>query len=89
MRKTTLAAIAADHADVFEPPRGLGLMLGLPVREPYEAKSFVARGLDHGVFLNGAGRNTLRFVPPLIITADEVRDAAQRVRATIAAVLRG
>jgi acetylornithine/N-succinyldiaminopimelate aminotransferase len=84
-----LAAIAADHAEVFEPPRGLGLMLGLPVREPYETKSFVARGLDHGVFLNGAGRNTLRFTPPLIITADEVRDAAQRVRATIAAVLRG
>jgi acetylornithine/succinyldiaminopimelate/putrescine aminotransferase len=59
------------------------------VREPHVAKDFVARGLDHGVFLNGAGRNTLRFVPPLIISADEVRDAAQRVRATIAAVLRG
>jgi acetylornithine/N-succinyldiaminopimelate aminotransferase len=84
-----LAAIAADYPAVFEPPRGLGLMLGLPVREPHTAKNFVARGLDHGVFLNGAGRNTLRFVPPLVISADEVRDAAQRVRATIAAVLRG
>ncbi len=43
-------------------------MLGLPVREPYAAKDFVGRGLDHGVFLNAAGRNTLRFVPPLILT---------------------
>jgi predicted acetylornithine/succinylornithine family transaminase len=84
-----LVAIAADHPDLFEAPRGIGLMLGLPVREPRAAKDFVARGLDHGVFLNGAGRNTLRFVPPLILSADEVRDAAQRVRATIAAVLRG
>ncbi len=46
-------------------------------------------GLDHGLFINAAGRNTLRFVPPLIISADEVRDAAQRLRATIAAALRG
>ncbi|MBV8300104.1 MAG: aspartate aminotransferase family protein [Candidatus Eremiobacteraeota bacterium] len=84
-----LAALAADYPAVFEPPRGLGLMLGLPVREPHRAKDFVARGLDHGVFLNAAGRNTLRFVPPLVISADEVRDAAQRLRATIAAVLRG
>jgi len=83
-----LEAVAADYPQAFERPRGLGLMLGLPVRAPYVAKSFVAHGLDHGIFLNGAGRNTLRFVPPLIITADEVRDAAVRLRATVAATLR-
>jgi predicted acetylornithine/succinylornithine family transaminase len=87
--RAELAAIATEMESVFEQPRGIGLMLGLPVREPYVAKDFVAHGLDHGVFLNGAGRNTLRFVPPLIISADEVRDAAVRLRATIAATLRG
>jgi acetylornithine/N-succinyldiaminopimelate aminotransferase len=83
-----LSAVADELPAVFEQPRGIGLMLGLPVREPHAAKDFVAAGLDHGVFLNAAGRNTLRFVPPLIVSADEVRDAAQRLRATIAAVLR-
>ena len=83
-----LAAIAADYAAVFEPPRGIGLMLALPVRAPHQAKAFVAHGLDHGLLINSAGRNTLRFVPPLIISADEVRDAAQRLRATIAATLK-
>jgi acetylornithine/N-succinyldiaminopimelate aminotransferase len=83
-----LLAIANEFAAVFEEPRGHGLMLGLPVREPYAAADFVAHGLDHGIFLNAAGRNTLRFVPALIISADEVRDAAQRLRATIAATLR-
>jgi predicted acetylornithine/succinylornithine family transaminase len=85
--RAELAAIANELPAVFEQPRGLGLMLGLPVRDPQLAKDFVAKGLDHGVFLNAAGRNTLRFVPPLIISADEVRDAAQRLRATIAATL--
>ena len=85
--RAELAAIATELPAVFEQPRGLGLMLGLPVRDPHLAKDFVAKGLDHGVFLNAAGRNTLRFVPPLIISADEVRDAAQRLRATIAATI--
>jgi acetylornithine/succinyldiaminopimelate/putrescine aminotransferase len=39
------------------------------------------------LLINAAGRNTLRFVPPLIISADEVRDAATRLRRTITAVL--
>jgi predicted acetylornithine/succinylornithine family transaminase len=82
-----LAAIARDYPGVFEEPRGLGLMLGLPVREGHKAADFVARGLDFGIFLNAAGRNTLRFVPPLIINADEVHEASQRLRATIAATL--
>ena len=84
-----LIAIAAEYPEVFEQPRGVGLMLGLPVRDGYVAADFVARGLDHGLFINAAGRNTLRFVPPLIISADEVRDGAVRLRAVIAATLNG
>ncbi len=82
-----LAAIARDYPSTFEEPRGAGLMLGLPVREPHKAADFVRNGLDAGVFINAAGRNTLRFVPPLIISADEIRDAMQRVRQAIEATL--
>jgi predicted acetylornithine/succinylornithine family transaminase len=81
-----LAAIASDRSDLFEAPRGAGMMLGLPVREGRKASDFVAPALDQGLFINAAGRNTLRFVPPLIISADEVRTAAQRLRTTIATV---
>ncbi|MBV9407393.1 MAG: aspartate aminotransferase family protein [Candidatus Eremiobacteraeota bacterium] len=84
-----LAAVANDFPAVFDQPRGIGLLLGLPVRDGWKAADFVQRGLDYGLFINAAGRNTLRFVPPLIITADEVRDAMQRLRATIASVLAG
>ena len=84
-----LSAIAREHPGVFDAPRGLGLMLGLPVREGRNAADFVTPGLDHGVFLNAAGRNTLRFVPPLIMTADEVREGVQRLRATIEATAAG
>lgn len=82
-----LTSIATEHPTLFDAPRGIGLMLGLPVREPYKAADFVPAGLDFGVILNAAGRNTLRFVPPLVITADEAREAMVRFRATIAALL--
>lgn len=87
--RTELAAIVRDWPAVFGEPRGYGLMLGLPVRDGYKASDFVPRALDFGLIVNAAGRNTLRFVPPLIITPDQVRDAAERLRATIAATLAG
>ncbi|GAC1533489.1 MAG: acetylornithine transaminase [Candidatus Velthaea sp.] len=82
-----LAAIAERWPAVFDAPRGHGLMLGLPVREGHQASSFVSPALDEGLLINAAGRNTLRFVPPLIISHDEIRDAMQRLRRTIGAVL--
>ena len=85
--RAELLAIASDFPHAFEVPRGIGLMLGLPVRAPYKAADFVRFALDHGLFINAAGHNTLRFVPPLIINADEVRDAAVRLRLAIVATL--
>ena len=85
--KSELAAIATDWPDVFDAPRGIGLMLGLPLREGHKASDFVPRALDFNLIINAAGRNTLRFVPPLIISADEVHEAVKRLRSTIAATL--
>jgi acetylornithine/N-succinyldiaminopimelate aminotransferase len=85
--RSELAAIALAHPTVFEPPRGHGLMLGLPVREPHKASDFVPTALDFGLIINAAGRNTLRFVPPLIISPDEVHEGIERLRSTIGATL--
>ena len=53
----------------------------------HKAADFVPRGLDFGIIINAAGRNTLRFIPPLIISVEEVHEAIKRLRATIAAML--
>ncbi len=79
-----LAEIAERRPDLFEAPRGIGLMLGLPVRPPRTPKEFVDAGRDHErILLNGAGDNTLRFVPPLTIRDDEVVEALARFSRTI------
>jgi predicted acetylornithine/succinylornithine family transaminase len=86
LMRDELTAIAHAWPTVFGAPRGHGLMLGLPVLEPHSAAAFVSPALDDNVLINAAGRNTLRFVPPLIISAAEVRDAMARLRRTIARV---
>lgn len=85
--RSELAAIAAEWPAVFGEPRGHGLMLGLPVIEPRLASSFVGPALENGLLINAAGRNTLRFIPPLIITADEIREAMVLLRKSIVSTL--
>jgi acetylornithine/N-succinyldiaminopimelate aminotransferase len=72
-----LEMLAAKHRDVFEAPRGRGLMLGLPVRAPYTTKQFVDAAFARKLLINGAGRNTLRFLPPLIVTDDDIDKALE------------
>jgi acetylornithine/N-succinyldiaminopimelate aminotransferase len=85
--RAELERLAADFPEILEPPRGLGLMLGLPVREPYGAAAIVTTALfEQHLVLNAAGANTIRIVPPLIVSAEQVRDGVARLRAAVATV---
>ncbi len=53
-------------------PRGKGLMVGCPLPEEIKAQDIVLKALEKGVVVGTAGENTLRFVPPLIITEKEI-----------------
>ncbi len=40
------------------------------------AGTIVQQALEHGLLLNALGSNTLRIVPPLIVTSDDIDEAA-------------
>jgi len=46
--------------------RGLGLMIGVEAR--FQVIDFILGSIDKGVLILDAGRNVLRFLPPLVIT---------------------
>jgi predicted acetylornithine/succinylornithine family transaminase len=76
-----LERIAAEFPEAFHPPRGIGLMLGLPVRDPYLAKTFADVALrQEKLILNAAGDNTLRIVPPLVISEEQADDGLRRLQ---------
>ena len=52
--------------------RGLGLLVGADLAAGLSAPAVVAAALESGLVLNATGPSTLRFVPPLICTREDV-----------------
>jgi acetylornithine/N-succinyldiaminopimelate aminotransferase len=57
--------------------RGKGLLVGVELDVP--AGSIVSQAYEHGVMLVNAGPNVLRFIPPLVISEDELARAVHVV----------
>jgi len=78
----SLRSVAREFPDVFGEPRGLGILAGLPVKEPFDAATLVTHARENAhVLLNKAGNNTLRFAPPLIVTEAQIDDGIAALRA--------
>ena len=50
--------------------RGLGLMIGLDLSA--DCKAVVQKARENGVLLNNTGDHTIRLVPPLVVTKDQI-----------------
>lgn len=66
--------------------RGKGLLLGA-VLEGDVAKQVVTEGYNQGFIVNAPAENVLRLAPPLVITEDEIDDAAARLNRALKKVL--
>ncbi|MEG2898479.1 MAG: aminotransferase class III-fold pyridoxal phosphate-dependent enzyme, partial [Eubacterium sp.] len=69
-----LNALKADHPNLID-VRGKGLMVGAALSTP--TGEVVAKAMDKGLLLVGAGNDAVRFVPPLIVTKDEINKAVE------------
>jgi LysW-gamma-L-lysine/LysW-L-ornithine aminotransferase len=67
--KAALEELRAKHKIVKE-VRGLGLMLGVELR--FDVLGVIQRCAQNGVLVLDAGRNVLRFLPPLVITKAQI-----------------
>ena len=67
--KDELEELQAKYKIVKE-VRGLGLMLGMELR--YEVHNIILKTMERGVLILDAGRNVLRFLPPLVIEKEQI-----------------
>jgi acetylornithine/LysW-gamma-L-lysine aminotransferase len=70
--KARLEELAGKYKIVKE-VRGLGLMLGMELR--FDVYSILLNCAERGVLMLDAGRNVLRFLPPIVITKEQVDKA--------------
>ena len=66
-----------------EEVRGLGLMVACDLAEGVSAPDVVLVGLDEGLLLNFTGPRTLRFLPPLVCSKEDVDVLVQKLAALL------
>ena len=67
--ETQLKSLVEKY-DVVKAQRGIGLIQGIELT--VNPKDVIAKCLDNGLILFSAGTNVIRFVPPLVITRENV-----------------
>jgi acetylornithine/LysW-gamma-L-lysine aminotransferase len=72
--KEILDAISEEHRIVRE-SRGLGMMLAMEFR--FDVLNMLLDLMNRGVLVIDAGRNILRFLPPLVITKEQIEQATE------------
>jgi len=84
--ETELKKCFDDHRGVFTDAVGFGMMRGLRVKDAETLARIIAGAREEGVLVLKAGRNTLRFLPPLTISREEIDEGFTRLRRALAAL---
>ncbi|MEW6270762.1 MAG: aspartate aminotransferase family protein [Thermodesulfobacteriota bacterium] len=67
-----LEALHAKHPELVEEVRGMGLLLGVVLRDADRARAVTERALADRLLLNLTAERVLRIAPPLVVTDAEI-----------------
>ena len=82
--ETRLREIFERNREIFTDTVGFGMMRGLRVRDADTLGKIIVNARENGLLMLKAGRNTLRFLPPLTITKEEIDEGFKRLAASVA-----
>jgi succinylornithine aminotransferase len=84
-----LNRLSADYPQLFGQPRGLGLLIGLPVADVFKgrAKDYTKAAESLGLMLLIAGPDVIRLAPALIVSDAQIAEADRIMRAAAADIL--
>lgn len=80
--RTGLMTLQEKYRETIKEIRGKGLMIGIDFAHP--VAPVVQACLENGLVVGTAGANVLRFVPPLVITREEIDEALTILEGVIA-----
>jgi len=69
-----LSGLADKHPKFAQGQRGLGLIQGLILTQAgiEQGQAIVQKLFERGLLINFAGNAVLRFIPPLVVSRDEI-----------------
>jgi len=75
-----------SNSNLFYKDVGIGLMKGLRVNDEQTLSKIYNNAFDNGLLILKAGKITLRFLPPLTITKDEIDEGFRRLNSAVASI---
>ena len=84
--RSKLDDIASRYSHLFTHSVGVGLMLGLRAIDADIQQRVYTKSFEANLILLKAGRNTIRFLPPLIITKEEIDEGFKRFEKAITTI---
>ena len=74
------------YSEIFTQKVGIGMMCGLRVKDADTLGKIILSARENGVMVLKAGRNTLRFLPPLTITKEEIDEGFTSLNRAISSI---
>jgi len=71
------------NSALFTQKVGIGMIAGLRVKDADTLVSIINNAREEGVIVLKAGKNTLRFLPPLTITKEEIHEGFQALNRAV------
>ncbi len=84
--ESELKKVFESYRNLFTEAVGFGMMRGLRVKDAETLARIISGAKTEGVLVLKAGRNTLRFLPPLTISREEMDEGFDRLRRALAAL---
>jgi len=84
--KSELQTLQNKYPAIIEEIRGVGLILGIKVKEPYKNEDLKNALIKNHLIVNTAGQNVVRVLPPLIIEDSHIEEAVDIIDKTLAAM---
>ena len=81
-----LKAIADRYSNLFDKEVGLGLMRGLRAKDAKTVDAVVKNSMSKRLIVLKAGRNTVRFLPPLTISKQEIDEGFERFEKALSSI---
>ena len=86
--KQGLEGLKDQHAGLVEEVRGAGLLMGLKLKSTVTPAQVVKAANEEKLLIVGAGDNSVRIIPPLIATEEEIGEGVRALSRALSRVAR-
>lgn len=82
----SLEKFYSEHRDIFTSKVGIGMMCGLRVKDSDTLAKIITNAREEGVVVLRAGRDTLRLLPALTITKEEIDEGFKALKRVLSSL---